>query len=128
MNYNSFFSCRFSIFVIIPNVGLFCQCSNELDDCFFLTNEKVKRQYNLDAFDTVKSTLKGNYFFKQGKEHQIEITGHPRYIDSLSKRVYKQQLTLSNQYPFCHEDNDYEITVTLPQLKNFLSIPKAASQ
>ena len=24
---------------------------------------------------------------------------------------------MSNQYPFCHEDNDYEITVTLPQLK-----------
>ena len=117
MNYNSFFSCRFSIFVIIANLGLFCQCSNELDDCFFLTNEKVKRQYNLDAFDAVKSTLKGNYFFKQGKEHQIEITGHPRYIDSLSKRVYKQQLRLSNQYPFCHEDNNYEITVTLPQLK-----------
>ena len=52
------------------------------------------------------------------KERNIKkITGHPRYIDSLSKWVYKQQLTLSNQYPFCHEDNDYYITVTLPQLK-----------
>ena len=89
----------------------------QLDDCFFLTDDKVQRKYDFDAFNTVKSTLKGNYVFKQGEKYQIEIMGHPRYIDFLSKRVYMQQLTLSNQYPFCHEDNDYEITVILPQLK-----------
>ena len=117
MDLPTLYFCRYPILFIIINLCLFCRCSNELDDCFFLTDDKVQRKYDLDAFDTVKSTLKGNYVFKQGKEHQIEIKGHPRYIDSLSKRVYKQQLTLSNQYPFCHEDNDYEITVTLPQLK-----------
>ena len=117
MDLPTLYFCRYPILFIIINLCLFCRCSNELDDCFFLTDDKVQRQYDLDAFDAVKSTLRGNYVIKQGKKHQIEITGHPRYIDSLSKRVYKQQLTLSNQHPFCHEDNDYEITITLPQLK-----------
>ena len=117
MDLPTLYFCRYPILFIIINLCLFCRCSNELDDCFFLTDDKVQRQYDLDAFDAVKSTLRGNYVIKQGKKHQIEIMGHPRYIDSLSKRVYKQQLTLSNQHPFCHEDNDYEITITLPQLK-----------
>ena len=117
MDLPTLYFCRYPILFIIINLCLFCRCSNELDDCFFLTDDKVQRQYDLDAFDAVKSTLRGNYVIKQGKKHQIEIMGHPRYIDSLSKRVYKQQLTLSNQHPFCHEDNAYEITITLPQLK-----------
>ena len=54
---------------------LFILPLNELYDCFFLTDDKVQRQFNLDAFDTVKSTLKGNYVFKQGKEYQIELRG-----------------------------------------------------
>lgn len=88
MNLPTLNFCSYPIFFIIINLCLFYRCTNELDDCFFLTQDKVKRQYDLNAFDTVKSSLKGKYIFKQGKEYQIEISGYPRYIDSLSKQVY----------------------------------------
>ena len=117
MNFTTLFHCRFPIFFIIINLGLFYRCTNELDDCFFLNDNMIERGYDLDTFESIKSSLNGNYTFKQGEEYTIQIVGHPHYIDSLSIQVHNQQLFLSNQYPFCRKDNNYEITVTLPQLK-----------
>ena len=117
MNYPTLSLCSYPILFIILNLCLFCRCSKELDDCFFLTDDKVKRQFDLDAFQTVKSSLRGDYVFKQGEKYQMEIYGNPRYIDSLSKQVYKQQLVLNSKYPFCHDKGTYEITIIFPELK-----------
>lgn len=117
MNYTTYYLSRYPLFFILINLFLFSSCTEELDDCFFLTQEKVNRQFKLASFSGIKSTLKGTYIFKQGDEHKIEISGHPRYIDSLNTRVINDQLTLGNRFPFCNETTPFEITITQPRLE-----------
>lgn len=81
MNYTTYYLSRYPLFFILIKLFLFSSCTEELDDCFFLMQEKVNSQFELASFSGIKSTLKGTYTFKQVDEHKIEISGHPRYID-----------------------------------------------
>ena len=75
MDLPTLYFCRYPILFIIINLCLFCRCSNELDDCFFLTDDKVQRKYDLDAFDTVKSTLKGILFLSKERNIKLRLGG-----------------------------------------------------
>lgn len=117
MNLPTFNLFHYPLLFILLQLFLFCQFTEELDDCFFLTDEIVTREYHLSSFEGVRSSLNGNYVIKQGDTHKIEISGPPRYIDSLSTQVINKELNMDNRYPFCQEATSFEITITLPQLE-----------
>lgn len=125
MNLPTFNLFHYPLLFILLQLFLFCQCTEELDDCFFLTDEIVTREYHLSSFEGVRSSLNGNYVIKQGDTHKIEISGPPRYIDSLSTQVFNKELKMDNRYPFCQEATSFEITITLPQLEKVLLMLKA---
>ena len=83
----------------------------------FNARKSKSSNLNLLHLAELKSNLKGTYTFKQGDEHKIEISGHPRYIDSLNTRVINDQLTLGSRFPFCNETTPFEITITQPRLE-----------
>ena len=106
----------------IPSFLMFClftliSCTEEYDECFYLTDEIVTKVYPLNDFDQIETFVKGSYTIKQGKHHQIKITGHPRYLDSLSTQVYQKTLSISNRFPFCENKAQLNVEITLPRVK-----------
>lgn len=93
-------------------------CTEEYDECFYLTDEIVTKVYQLDHFTQIETFVPGEYTFKQGKNHQIEITGNPRYLDSLNNYVNYETLSISNRFPFCENKAQLKIEITAPKIKD----------
>ena len=94
------------------------RCTEEYDDCFYLTDEIVTKVYPLNDFNRIETFVQGTYTLKQGKQHQIKITGHTRYLDSLSTQVHNETLSITNRFPFCDNKAQLTIELTLPKVKN----------
>lgn len=103
--------------MILFSLFTFSSCTEEFDDCFYLTDEVVTKVYPLDNFDQLETFVPGEYTLKQGLKHSIEITGHPRYLDSLSSQVYNDRLSILNRFPFCENDTQFKVVITLPKIK-----------
>ena len=96
---------------------LFTACSKEFDECFYLTDDINTKVYHSEKFEQVEIYVPGEYSFKQGKEHEIKITAHPRYLDSLNTNVHHGKLSISNRFPFCENKTDLKVEITLPKIK-----------
>ena len=103
--------------MILSSLFTFSSCTEEIDDCFYLTDEIVTKIYPLDNFNQFETFVPGAYTLKQGSKHSIEITGHPRYLDSLSIQVYNKRLSISNRFPFCENKTPFDVVITLPKVK-----------
>ena len=110
------------LFILMILLSLFSasSCTHEYDDCFYLTDEVVTKVYSLTSFQKIETFVPGKYTLKQGKNHAIEITGHPRYIDSLSNQVYNNKLSISNRFAFCKNNTSLEVVITLPKIKHLV--------
>lgn len=97
---------------------LFTACSKEFDECFYLTDDITTKVYHSEKFEQVEIYVPGEYSFKQGKEHEIKITAHPRYLDSLNTNVHHGKLSITNRSPFCENKTDLKVEITLPKIKN----------
>ena len=97
---------------------LFVDCSKEFDECFYLTEDITTKVYHSERFEQVEIYVPGEYTFKQGKEHEIKITAHPRYLDSLNTSIHHGKLSISNRFPFCENKTDLKVEITLPKIKN----------
>lgn len=106
--------------MILSSLFTFSSCTEEFDDCFYLTDEVVTKKYTLDDFNQLETFVPGEYTLKQGSTHSIEITGHPRYLDSLSNQVYNKRLSISNRFPFCEDNAPFKAVITLPKIKKIL--------
>ena len=82
------------------SLSLFTNCTEDYDECFYLTDEMETKVYALKEFTQIETFVPGEYTFKQGKVHQIKITAHPRYIDSINRQVHHKTLSISNLFPF----------------------------
>lgn len=100
---------------------LLASCTDDYDECFYLSNETVTKQYKLDEFEQIESFVPGNYVLKQGKQHSIQLKGHPRYLDSIKTHVNQGKLLLSNRFPFCENNTQVELVITMPKI-NYLFI------
>ena len=106
--------------MILSSLFTFSSCTEEFDDCFYLTDDVVTKVYPLDDFNQLETFVPGEYTLKQGSTHSIEITGHPRYLDSLSSQVYNKRLSISNRFPFCEDNTPFKAVITLPKIKEIL--------
>ena len=106
--------------MILSSLFTFSSCTEEFDNCFYLTDEVVTKVYPLDDFNQLETFVPGEYTLKQGSTHSIEITGHPRYLDSLSSQVYNKRLSISNRFPFCEDNAPFKAVITLPKIKKIL--------
>ena len=106
--------------MILSSLFTFSSCTEEFDDCFYLTDDVVTKVYPLDDFNQLETFVPGEYTLKQGSKHSIEITGHPRYLDSLSSQVYNKRLSISNRFPFCEDNTPFKAVITLPKIKEIL--------
>lgn len=95
----------------------FSSCTEDFDDCFYLTDEVVTNVYPLENFNQLETFVPGEYTLKQGVNHSIEITGHPRYLDSLRSQVYNERLSISNRFAFCENNTQVKVVITLPKIK-----------
>lgn len=93
-------------------------CTEEYDECFYLTDKMITKVYPLNNFNKIETFVQGAYTFKQGKQHQIKITGHPRFLDSLSTRVHLETLSITNRFPFCKNKAKLSVEITLPTIKH----------
>lgn len=103
--------------MILSSLFTFSSCTEEFDDCFYLTDEIITKIYPLDNFNQFETFVPEAYTLKQGSKHSIEITGHPRYLDSLSSQVYNKRLSISNRFPFCKNKTPSDVVITLPKVK-----------
>ena len=101
-------------------------CESQLEDCFFLENDKISHSYHLDSFNEIVSHLPGEYTIKQANHHKIEVYGHKRYIDSMSTRVFNNKVYLDNKSPFCQEHTNFGITIYMSDLKNLFVDEKSS--
>ena len=106
--------------MILSSLFTFSSCTEEFEDCFYLTDEVVTKVYPLDDFNQLETFVPGEYTLKQGSTHNIEITEHPRYLDSLSSQVYNKRLSISNRFPFCEDNAPFKALITLPKIKKIL--------
>ena len=106
--------------MILSSLFTFSSCTEEFEDCFYLTDEVVTKVYPLDDFNQLETFVPGEYTLKQGSTHNIEITEHPRYLDSLSSQVYNKQLSISNRFPFCEDNAPFKALINLPKIKKIL--------
>ena len=66
MNYTTYYLSRYPLFFILINLFLFSSCTEELDDCFFLTQEKVnvnilgKGHCEVNAIEKLHVEIKGD--------------------------------------------------------------------
>lgn len=107
----------------IPSIFMLClftliSCTQEYDECFYLTDEMITEVYPLNNFNQIETFVQGAYTFKQGKQHQIKITGHPRFLDSLSTQVHHETLSITNRFPFCKNKTKLKVEITLPVIKH----------
>ncbi|MDA9244763.1 DUF2807 domain-containing protein [Flavobacteriaceae bacterium] len=93
-------------------------CEPQLEDCFFLENDQITRSYQLDDFNQITSHLPGEYTIKQADYHRVEVSGHQRYIDSLSLHVINKKVHLGNKSPFCQEHTNFDVTIYMTDLQN----------
>ena len=106
--------------MILSSLFTFSSCTEEFEDCFYLTDEVVTKVYPLDDFNQLETFVPGEYTLKQGSTHNIEITEHPRYLDSLSSQVYNKRLSISNRFPFCEDNAPFKALINLPKIKKIL--------
>ena len=106
--------------MILSSLFTFSSCTEEFEDCFYLTDEVVTKVYPLDDFNQLETFVPGEYTLKQGSTHSIEITEHPRYLDSLSSQVYNKRLSISNRFPFCEDNAPFKALINLPKIKKIL--------
>ena len=103
---------------ILVTLFSFQFCETQLEECFFLENDQIKRSYQLDNFNQIISHLPGEYTIKQADYQKIEVYGHQRYIDSMSTRVFNNKVYLDNKSPFCQEHTNFGITIFMRDLKH----------
>ncbi len=111
---------RFIPSFLMLSLSLFTNCTEDYDECFYLTDEMETKVYALKEFTQIETFVPGEYTFKQGKVHQIKITAHPRYIDSINRQVHHKTLSISNLFPFCENNSQLKVEITLPKIKRLL--------
>jgi len=109
---------RFIPSILMLSLFTVMSCTEEYDECFYLTDEMITKVYPLNDFNHIESFVQGAYTFKQSKQHQIKITGHPRYLDSLSTQVNLETLSITNRFPFCENKAQLKVEITLPMIKH----------
>lgn len=95
---------------------LFSSCTEEFDECFYLNNESVSKKYDLSAFTQIETFVPGNYVLKQGNQHNVNLKGHPRYLDSIKTYINNGKLQITNRFPFCENNTQVEVVITLSKL------------
>lgn len=103
-------------------------CTSERDECFFLDNTTSTKVESVEPFTHFYSHLEGNYIFKQGEKHQIEISGEKRYVDSLRINTSHGLLNLKNHMPHCSSSVPFSIVVTVPELHHISILRKSEVQ
>lgn len=103
-------------------------CTSERDECFFLDNTTSTKVESVEPFTHFYSHLEGNYIFKQGEKHQIEISDEKRYVDSLRINTSHGLLNLKNHMPHCSSSVPFSIVVTVPELHHISILRKSEVQ